>query len=79
MVWLPFPVMVGLGVFYPHDLLLHGYHYATFLQGLVNVPFWGFVSHHLQTSVEDYLPNRWGDVRCLIGTSTNLWVVETPG
>ena len=26
-------------------------------QGLVNVPFWGLVSHHLQTSVGYYIPN----------------------
>ena len=32
---------------------------AGFLQGLVNVPFWGLVSHHLQISVGDYIPNSW--------------------
>ena len=28
-------------------------------QGLVNVPFWVLVSHHLQISVGDYIPNSW--------------------
>ena len=27
------------------------------IQGLVHVPFWGLVSHHLQTSVGLYIPN----------------------
>ena len=28
-------------------------------RGLVNVPFWGFGSHHFQVSVGDYIPNIW--------------------
>ena len=30
-----------------------------FVHGLVNVPFWGCVSHHLQICVGDYIPNSW--------------------
>ena len=29
------------------------------IQGLVNVPFWGFFEHHLQISVGIYIPNSW--------------------
>ena len=29
------------------------------VQGLVDVPFWGFGSHHLQISVGNYIPNTW--------------------
>ena len=29
----------------------------------IDVPFWGFVSHHLPISVGDYIPNSWGDVQ----------------
>ena len=28
-------------------------------QGLVNVPFWELVSHHLQIFVGYYIPNSW--------------------
>ena len=41
------------------------------IQGLVNVPFWGFVSHHLQISVGIDIPNSW--VMWNIGTFTNPW------
>ena len=41
--------------------------------GLVNVPFWGFVSHHLQISVGNYIPNTW--VMWKIGTFTNPWMM----
>ena len=35
-----------------------------FLQGLGNVPFWGFVSHHLPISVGDEIsPIVFGDVK----------------
>ena len=44
------------------------------LQGLVNVPFWGFVSYHLPISVGDAIsPFSW--VMRKIGTFTNPWRV----
>ena len=42
-------------------------------QGLVNVPFWGFVSHHLQIFAGNYIPNSWKMWN--IGTFTNpFWM-----
>ena len=41
----------------------------TMIQGLVNVPFLGFVSHHLEISVGIHIPSSW--VMWKIGTFTN--------
>ena len=41
------------------------------VQGLVNVPFWGLVSHHLPISVGDSIPNSW--VMWNIRTFANPW------
>ena len=42
---------------------------SVILQGLVNVPFWGFGSHHIEISVGNSIPNTW--VMWKIGTFTN--------